>query len=188
MRTAAIRAATVGALLALAGGPARAEGTIYTLGSSLGLDFYRQDYGSLTVVSTSPSSPFLVPVEPGLRVGMVLPGERAEIATLLGMTVLSSEGEAVSALGFGLEGNYFFAGDGKVRPYAGLHFGVMHMGDFEGSSLNLTNVGGQIGARTMVSKGHGAIRVELRASAFRGEEGVSMTNLGTRIAYDLWFR
>ncbi len=188
MRTAGIRALALGLLLAAAGGPARAEGTVYTLGSSLGLDVYHQEYGSYCVLSTTPGSPLLFPAEPGLRLGMVLPGERAEFAVLMGMTVISTGEEAVSALGCTLEGNYAFAGDREVRPYLGVHAGIARSGLSSGEGTGLTNVGAQIGVRRMVSGGHGAVRLELRGSALGGDAGTGMTDLGVRVGYDLWFR
>jgi hypothetical protein len=185
MRHAAFLVAVLG--LSLAAGPARAAGPVFTLGSYLGLDSYGQDGHSLAVLSTSPVSPFLFPVEPGLRVGMVLPGERVELAAMVGATLFTSEGETMSSMGCTLDGNYAFAGDGVVRPYAGMHAGFANLGEF-GSSSQMTNVGVQIGARRMVSAGHGALRLELRGSLLGLGEGDSMTDLGLRVGYDLWFR
>jgi hypothetical protein len=185
MRNAGFQVAVLGLLLV--GGPARAAGPVFTLGSYLGLDSYGQDGHSLTALSTSPVSPYLFPVEPGLRVGMVLPGERVELAAMVGATLFASEGETMSSLGCTLDGNFAFAGDEQVRPYAGLHVGLSNLGEF-GSSSQMTNVGAQIGVRRMVSAGHGALRLELRGSMIGLGEGESMSDLGLRLGYDLWFR
>ena len=186
LRTAAIHAAALGLLLASS--PALAEAPVYTLGSFLGLDVYNQESSSLVVVSTSPVSPFLLPVSPGLRVGMVVPGEHVELAALLGTTVLATEGESVNSVGCTLEGNCAFAGDEVVRPYVGMHMGLTRIGDSEGDSSYLSDVGAQLGVRRMVSSGHGAVRLELRGSVIGDGEGENMKNFGARVGYDLWFR
>ena len=186
MRIAAIHAAALGLLLA--SGPALAEAPVYTVGSYCGLDAYSREGSTLVVLSTSPVSPFLLPVEPGLRVGMVLPGERVELAGLLGTTVFAGEGTSVTSLGCALEGNYAFAGDEVARPYVGMHLGLMRLSGFESDAGYVSDVGVQLGARRMVSSGHGALRLELRGSVIGSGDGWSMTDLGVRVGYDLWFR
>jgi hypothetical protein len=167
----------------------RAAARILTLGSSLGLDVYSQEgSSSLFVFSTTPGSPFLLPVaEPGLRIGVVLPGERVELAAQVGATVIGSEGESMHALGGTLEGNYCFAGDAEVKPYAGMHVGASRLG-FDGGTTGLTNVGVQFGARRMVAAGHGAVRFELRGSLLQGDGDSSLRDLGARFGYEIWFR
>jgi hypothetical protein len=186
MRTAAIHAAALGLLLASS--PALAEAPVYTLGSFLGLDVYNREHSSVVILSTSPASPWLLPVVPGLRIGMVLPRERVEIAAVLGTTVIANEGSSVTSVGGTLEGNYAFAGDEVVRPYVGMHLGLTRLGDSEGDSGHLSDLGVQLGVRRMVSSGHGAVRLELRGSVIGDGESESMKNLGVRVGYDLWFR
>ena len=95
-------AATAAALVLVAlsaAGAASAAVPIFTVGSSLGLDAYSQDGQTLTQLSSSPGSSYLLPAsDAGLRLGMVLPGERTEVALQLNDTVISSGSEAVTSL------------------------------------------------------------------------------------------
>jgi hypothetical protein len=173
--------------LAAAALPARAAGPTYTLGSYLGFERYAQDDYSVFVLSTSPSGFFALP-EPGLRFGAVLPGDRVELAATVGANVIGGEGESIRSLGLTLEGQYFFAGwAADVKPYVGAHLGVSNLG-YEGDGETYSRVGVQAGVRRMVSDGHGDVRLELRGGVIQGPSSQSLSDIGLRLGYNLWFR
>lgn len=168
--------------------PNSARAATFTLGSSLGLDVYRWRETSLISFSTAPTSTWLVTAaEPGLRLGLVLPGDDVELAALVELSVLAGEGDALTSAGLGLEGNYCFAGQSDLRPYIGLHAGAKAYG-YDGETDSRTQIGAQLGLRRMVSAGHGALRFELRGNLMPGDEYDSMNSLGLRMGYELWFR
>jgi len=185
MRTAPFLAAL--ALCLGTAGPVHAEKPVFTLGSYLGMDVYSQEGEILTLISTNPSNGFLFIPEPGLRLGLVLPDQGLEFAALVGATVAATSYESIQSVGTTLECSYHFGGRASdVDPYLGVHGGAVMMG-YEGSSGSVTNFGAQVGVRRMVSGGHGAIRLEARGGIVSSQYE-SMTDIGVRIGYDLWFR
>jgi hypothetical protein len=175
------------ALFLGAAGPALAEAPIFTLGSYMGLNVYSQEGETLTMISTNPSNGFLYAPEPGLRLGLFLPDQRLELAALVGATVVASSYDAISTFGTTLECTYYF-GDraADVNPYVGVHGGALMTG-FEGDGESVANLGVQAGVRRMVAGDHGAIRVEARGGVVSSGYQ-SMTDIGVRVGYDLWFR
>ena len=166
---------------------APAAGPTFTVGSSAGVDVYSQSNYSALVASTGGGFPSLSVAEPGLRLGLVAPDGKLEIAAQVGALVIASFDGMATLGGATLDGNYHFRSDADVSQYVGLHAGITGAG-YESGEFR-TSVGAQVGARRMVSSGHGAIRLELRGSLITSEYSQApLTDLGLRVGYDLWFR
>ena len=188
MRSPSPTALALAALFCAAPLAGQARAATFTLGSSMGLDVYRWRETSLVSFSTAPASTWLVTAaEPGLRLGLVLPGDDVELAALVELSMLAGQGDAFASTGLGLEGNYCFAGESGLRPYLGLHAGAKAYG-FDGETDARTQIGAQLGLRRMVASGHGALRFELRGNVMPGDEYDSMSSFGLHIGYELWFR
>ncbi|TMQ70770.1 MAG: hypothetical protein E6K81_11845 [Candidatus Eisenbacteria bacterium] len=162
---------------------AQAAGT-WTLGSNFGLGVISSGGESVTTFGVpNGGGLFLGSVQPGMRIGFIVPSGEYDVYLDTGLNVVSGSNETIHSLITTFNGQYNFSSGLDTTPFVTGGIGFARIGGGGGSDTEAL-LGGGFGVRRKIGGDHGAFRAEIRYDRLRLSDGANC--FGIKLGVDVW--
>lgn len=168
-----------------------ADGGALTLGSGLAFSILIPDEGdNLNVFSAPEGVGFLgIAASPGLRFGHVSATRGFEFGLDAGVQYLSSNGESVHALVFGVDAQKHFVHQSSWNLFLGGEVGISTSDLFFGEDITQPYFGVMVGGRNVISNDNGSVKLALHVRHHMDDEDAgadSFNEVAFAMHFDLW--
>jgi hypothetical protein len=160
---------------------AHAAGT-WTLGSNFGLGVVSAGGAAVTTLAVpSGGGLFLGSVQPGMRIGYVVPDGTCDVYLDTGLNIVSGNSETIHSVLGTFNAQYNFSPGMASTPYVTAGVGFARIGGGGGSQTDAL-LG--VGVRHRLGGDHGAFRGEIRYDRLRLSDGANC--FGIKLGVDVW--
>ena len=174
-----------GLLACAAAAPAHADGgSVFTLGSGLGVSILMPDDGDNATIFSAPQTGALIATGPGFRLGTVTANREFEVGLDLSAWWISSGGESSHTLMMGIDFEKHFP-HGATGPFIGVDGGFSSQNLFSDGTQGYLGAG--VGIRHIVGGDNGSVKFAVRGRHFFDTTDLPTYNvLEFAVAFDLW--